>query len=171
MINFLVLSMRLKEETRPGVVVDDCNPSTQEAEAEESQVQGQHGLHSETLSERREKEREKKKERKKRERKKEREKEGEGERKEGRKEGREGGREEGETRNIRLCMYGTHGSWERAPRWGERGDGSRGCPALFHQHVLNYERASHTYIFGNFTNEHKVKKFMQLGVETLLKEK
>jgi hypothetical protein len=95
MINFLVLSMRLKEETRPGVVVDDCNPSTQEAEAEESQVQGQHGLHSETLSERREKEREKKKERKKRERKKEREKEGEGERKEGRKEGREGWREGG----------------------------------------------------------------------------
>jgi hypothetical protein len=31
-------------------MVHACNPSTQEAEAEESQVQGQPGLHRETLS-------------------------------------------------------------------------------------------------------------------------
>jgi hypothetical protein len=34
----------------PGMVVQNCKPSYQEAEAGESQVQGQPGLLSETLS-------------------------------------------------------------------------------------------------------------------------
>jgi hypothetical protein len=35
---------------KPGVVAHTCNPSTQEAEAEGSHVQGQLEVHKETLS-------------------------------------------------------------------------------------------------------------------------
>jgi hypothetical protein len=42
-----------KKKGLSGMVVLVCNPSTQDAEAEASQVPGQSGLHTETMSQKR----------------------------------------------------------------------------------------------------------------------
>jgi hypothetical protein len=52
-VNFLKLPKtiyHLKCSKRPAMVTDSYNPSTQMADAERSQVLGQHGLYSKTLS-------------------------------------------------------------------------------------------------------------------------
>jgi hypothetical protein len=43
--------MRKVKQEHSAWVIHPYNPSSQEVETERSQVQGQHGLHSETLSE------------------------------------------------------------------------------------------------------------------------
>jgi hypothetical protein len=50
-ISSAFLSWYSLKRTLPSILVHVCNPNTQEAEAGESQVPGQSGLHSETVSE------------------------------------------------------------------------------------------------------------------------
>jgi hypothetical protein len=54
-----------KQLPEPGVMVHACNPSTQEAEAGESPIQGQPGLQSKTLSQTKQNKNQKKKRKKK----------------------------------------------------------------------------------------------------------